>query len=70
MSHQEQNQNKKINQVTFNWWGISSTCCCVLLSFTIFIVIRMLWDNKRYELASQALNSGNTQIALAALLNK
>ena len=55
------------NDIKFHWWGISSILCCVTVAIVIFASIRLLFDSHRYSLASEALKSGNTSVAMAAM---
>jgi hypothetical protein len=59
-------KNEK-NTISFNWWGISSFCCCSLLMLVLFLIIRTIADKQKFNVASEALKQGNTRVALAAL---
>ena len=61
------NNDNKRNQISFNWWGVSSFCSCCLCILAIFLIVRMISDRQKFSVASEALKQGNTQVALAAL---
>ena len=35
------------NKISFNWWGISSLCFCLLVGVIIYFVVTIFLDSKK-----------------------
>ncbi len=63
----EKFENTSSASGNISWWGLCSVCCCIIVIILIYFAIRLWWQEDRYEVAKQALDSGRTDVAMAAM---